>query len=53
MNNNQTTKARELSLGEVVLVSGGEINQQGGRLPTPIIGKRPPEGPLPIFADLP
>jgi hypothetical protein len=46
MNNNQTTKARELSLGEVVLVSGGEINQQGGRLPTP-------EGPLPIFADLP
>jgi hypothetical protein len=44
---------RELSSTEVAFVSGGEVTQQGGGLPKPIIGKKPPEGPLPIFTDLP
>jgi hypothetical protein len=53
MNTKNITKARELSPGEVALVSGGEVTQQGGGLPKPVIGKKPPEAPLPILTDLP
>jgi hypothetical protein len=53
MKNTSTAQVRELSSAEVALVSGGEVTQQGGGLPKPVIGKKPPEAPLPILTELP
>jgi hypothetical protein len=53
MKTTSTAKARELSRSEIEHVSGGEVTQQGGGLPKPIVSNKLPEAPLPIFTDLP